>query len=556
MAETITVSQSDIQSSVTFLEQYLSSYLPNYDFGKGTANRDIAVNSVALTIAYIKQEILNVRNRQSLKTITDLPSSESVDDTVDEILSNWFITRKTGNYSQGVVTLFFSTDEIGAVYITESDLIRKDDTVMFKITETDLFIIKEDLVRNVGNTGSVYYTYTLPVICTEPGDNDLDPGTFLNWTIASSYLYRIENFSKFSGGKGTETTEELVSRSETTISVRDLNIARSIHTTLTNEFFQVQDLVAVGYGDTEFQRDLLKIEYGSGDPVWIHRGSMMDIWTKFPLTFSQEMTLTVQSGTLDGVAKKYLVLPSTAILRVTSLKDPDVNPNPDVAYTTFVNDITTSFSDRQVQYLVVSDTYSVGKSFTVGYDTVVSYEAVQAFCEDEHNRVLVADPLIKLLHPMYLKFDIRYTPTALTLDTSEARTSIQTFIHDYQLRNELSVSQIMTYFTKTYADYLYRVELPLVVVGTIHTSTGQKIITNYTDRLQVPEQFYYDDTLLTHKWKDTGSTGYLTGGDCTGLYGTDVAPTGKKVVNSTDIQLSANTVRYVLPLEDITITAI
>jgi hypothetical protein len=536
--DTITLTQESVQDAVTFLEQYLVDKLPGYDFGPGTSNRDIAVNSIALTVAFLRQEILDVRNRQSLKTLSELPEDESLDDAVDEILSNWFINRKIGKRSRGVATLFFTTNEIGTIYVTSSDVINKDSSTAFSLKDGEVFITKEDLTRNVSNTGTVYYTYAITVECTTEGDNDLEPGTFESWTIASPYLYRVENFSKFVGGEGVETTEELLQRSETAITVRDLNTARSITTVMREEFSQVEDVTVVGYGDAEFQRDLLEVNLGFSGTVNIHRGSMMDIWTKLPLDFGKTLTVTPTAGVLNGANVTYFTLPAEPILRINSLQDESVNPAEDVSYTIEVEDTTLYLSDRQVVYVVVPSSYA-NKVLELNYDGVIGYEELQTYVEDDHNRILVADPLVKSLHPMYLKFDLRYSGTSLVLDTEAAKKTIQSFVHNYPITDELSVSELACSLSNNYADYVHRIEFPVVVVGELHLSTGEIITTNYTDRLEVPEKY-----------------ARLSSGGVQGIYGTEVAPAGSSLVLSTDVQLSNRTTRYILPLENITITEI
>lgn len=538
MADNIDITQVDVQNAITFLEQFLTDKLPNVDFGPGTANRDIAINSIALTVAYLRQEIYNVRNRQSLKTLSELPADEALDAIVDEILSNWFINRKIGKKSRGVVTLYFSTNDIGTIYVTNEDTINKNNTLSFNVKEGDKFITRDNLTKSVSNTGSIYYTTTLTVECSVEGSYNLEPGTFESWSIASPYLYRIENLSKFTGGEGIESTADLLIRSETALTVRDLNTARSITTVLTEEFSQVEAVTAVGYGDPEMQRDLVLVNLSPSQMVYIHRGSMMDIWVKFPVEYAKKIIVTPVTAVFDSIPKTYFMFPAEPVLRINSLKDNSVSPAANVAYTLGVEDINLNFSSRQVVYVFVSSLYS-NKPLELSYDTVIGYSEVQTFVEDEHNRILVADPVIKSLHPMYLKFDLRYTPTSLVLDTNAAKDTIRDFINSFDINQELSVSAVASKFFCTYSDYIKRVEYPLVIVGKIYLSTGEIIETAYTDRLEVPER--YERPL-------TGSP--------KGLYGTEEASVGSQVVYSNNVQLSNRTCRYVLPEEDITITAV
>jgi len=80
---TFTVSQEDLSTSVTFLEQFLTAKLPQYDFSEGTANRDIAINALAYTVAFFRAEIANVKNRQSLLRLSSISEDDSADEVVD-----------------------------------------------------------------------------------------------------------------------------------------------------------------------------------------------------------------------------------------------------------------------------------------------------------------------------------------------------------------------------------------------------------------------------------------------------------------------------------------
>ena len=63
MSDSYDIDQDSLETAVTFLEQFLSAKLPNYDFSPGTANRDIAVNAIALVFAVLRQDIALVKRQ-------------------------------------------------------------------------------------------------------------------------------------------------------------------------------------------------------------------------------------------------------------------------------------------------------------------------------------------------------------------------------------------------------------------------------------------------------------------------------------------------------------
>lgn len=296
MAE-ITIVEQDLIDGENLLEQILGDQIPEGDFSKGGALRDFAVKALASIFAYLKKESDTIRGRQSLLLLQALAEAgeSDVDDAVDEILSNWYITRKTGRNSRGTVTVHFSqkpgddeTIEIptnAAFFKTPALLFRPD-------SDSTLLYNADDMSAVVDSDGVVTsYTITVPLISAAVGaEYDVEPGSFADYTRFNPYILSVENTTKFTGGASTETTSEMLSRSETAISVRDLNSPRSIDVTLKEEFTNIDDLTVVGYGDDEMIRDLITEEAAN---TRIHSGGYVDIYLRNPILESKTYTATV-----------------------------------------------------------------------------------------------------------------------------------------------------------------------------------------------------------------------------------------------------------------------
>jgi len=541
------ISQEDLTSAITFTEQYLTTKLPDFDFSEGTANRDISINASAYLIAFFRSEISNVKNRQSLLKLKEISNDDSADELVDEILSNWFLTRKTGTQSLGFVTLKFSRQDIGVVVINKTDLFSKS-SVDFEIQGDSVTIQSSDLVKNTDNLGIEFYTTSVPLqAITVGGDGDIDAGPFNEFPQVSSFLVSVENLEKFSGGKAIETSAEMESRSGDAISVRDLNTIPSNKTVLTDTFSQVLEVSPIGMGDEEMQRDRIDIPRGTGNTVSIHRGSMMDIYIKFPVEFnlSYEVAfptsggIQVQTYTVNDVVINALKLPNFPIYKIRGLKDRTVDPVVDVAYSIVVEDQNFWNSDRQNIYLVVNAAFN-GTFLDIEYDTVTGYSAVQLFMEAENNRIIVADGLAKASYALYLSFDLRYYQNDSAIDDLEAaKVLLQEFIHGRNLGADFKVSEIGTTFTTAYPTNV--VQLPFVVVGELLLPNGKIIPMTFTDRIRAPDKYYYDES---------------TPDILTPLFSGDAEPGDKVVVTLADIQVSVKTTRYVVGTTDIQLTVV
>jgi len=469
------VAQTDLSEAVTFLEQFLSTSLPQYDFSQGTSARDIAINSIAYVVAFMRKEIGDIRNRQSLLKLAEASEDldeDSANELVNEILSDWFITRKTGGKSRGYVTLKFSKQQIGVITFTTSDTFSKGG-LDFLIASTETVTLQAtDLVKNTDNLGVDFFTATLELEAALVGASyDVDPGPFSDFPSVSPHLVNVESLEKFTGGAGVETSEEMVKRSATAITVRDLNTIPSITTVLTEEFSQVLEVEPIGMGDIEMQRDLIEIPRGVGSTIKIHRGSMMDVYVKLPVVFRQvysavflgQSGITAQSYTVNGDAVTAVKLPSFPVYRVASLLDRSVDPVVEVPFTVITDALELWNSARQNVYLAVNAAYT-GAVLDLVYDTVTGYTAVQAFVEDRRNRIIVADVLVKASFALYLKFEVRYYPTARAItDITGTKSQLQEFIHGRTLGLDFKVSEITTFFMDTFVGN--NVQFPFVVVG-------------------------------------------------------------------------------------------
>lgn len=317
---TITITTQDRIDAENFLEQFLTDQMAStagsgVDFSKGGAMRDFAVSAMANIFAYLRQEVDITRARQSLLLLGKLTGSD-VDDAVDEILSNWFITRKTGHKSTGTITVYLTQST--TVAIPPMTRFYKTSALAFAPTSTETVVIStDDLSAYVNSDGVVTaYTFQLPVTAVDVGeDYDVDAGSFVDFTRFNPYISKVENTSRFAGGGGTESTTDMLNRAPTAISVRDLNSARSIDATLKDEITDVQDVTVIGYGDSEMVRDLVLEEATSSR---IHAGGYADAYVKMPVALSQTFEAEV-GGTFTDPRPAYTIFRDDTIIDFTQI---------------------------------------------------------------------------------------------------------------------------------------------------------------------------------------------------------------------------------------------
>ena len=309
MAEEIIITELDRINAENFLEQFLGDKITDGDFKKGGALRDLAISAIAYVFAYLQKERDIIKARQSLLQLAALVSTTDVDDAVDEILSNWYLSRKTGRNSRGTVTIWFSQECDVVIPVTTRFF--KTASVIFVPDSTDSLLYSKDDMTAVTDEEGATIAYTIsgvPLVAESEGDNDIDAGPFIDWTVFNTNVTAIENTSEFTGGGTIETTEEMLERAETAIAERSLNSPRSIDAVLKEEFTQVDDVVVIGFGDDEMIRDLV-LEAATNSRI--HAGGHTDAYLTSPILESKQFEGEVGGEFTDPRPGHYILRDDT-----------------------------------------------------------------------------------------------------------------------------------------------------------------------------------------------------------------------------------------------------
>lgn len=318
MAEKIEILEQDRVDAANFLEQFLRDNLEALgvegDVSRGSALRDFAVTAMSLVYALFRRESDLIRRRQSL-LLLEAEEGEDVDDAADEILSNFFVTRKSGRKSRGNVTVFFSQrPEAGeSIYVPKSVLFYKTADIAFIVdSDTDLVMSRDDMQPVTDASGLVVeYSLRIPVVAVETGSKyDVEPGVFANHTRFNAYVTRVENTTRFSGGSNKESTSEMIERARTAITVRDLNSPRAIDATLKEEFTEVDDTTVIGFGNSEMIRDVVE---DAATGLKMHVGGHTDVMLRSPISESEEVTAVIGAEFTDPRPGFYILRDPTVL---------------------------------------------------------------------------------------------------------------------------------------------------------------------------------------------------------------------------------------------------
>jgi hypothetical protein len=209
-----------------------------------------------------------------------LTSEDDFDEAVDNLVANWFISRRTGRAVRGTVLIHVSALHDGFVPATTT--FTKQAGLRFLLdSDGPITYQSSDLAPRTDTSGVVVdYTLRVPVVAEGVGvAYEISAGPFSAIDKFNRYVLFADNDAPYVGAADTETSTELLERMPDAITVRDLNSKRAINTVLLEEFPAIDSMSIFGYGDTGMRRDLVQII----DQVELHLGGHIDIFVSTPI---------------------------------------------------------------------------------------------------------------------------------------------------------------------------------------------------------------------------------------------------------------------------------
>ena len=309
---TIEITNDDRINAETFLQQYLTEALPEGDFSRGSFLYETTVSAMAYTVAFLRKELALVESKQSLRGIMSMAEGAERDSAADAILSNWFLTRKTGVKSTGVVRVYLSNmlSSADAIDIYAGTRFYYDATTIFEVA-SDQTILPHLLIPIYSGGVQIGQYFLLSLQSVDVGTKyDVTPNVWLKWDPFYAGVTKVENVESFAGGASVESTSSFIARAADSVSTRDLSTARSIRATLRDTFAAVNDVVVVGAGDPEMQRDSQvtsggsRIHLGGAADAYIHGQVAETTWTAVvgdTFTDPRPNVLNFTSPSLAGV---------------------------------------------------------------------------------------------------------------------------------------------------------------------------------------------------------------------------------------------------------------
>lgn len=267
----------DVQQLLDRLASQLQELNPSLDLKRGVFKDTLAYYHAVLETA-IRTNLQRYQSARSLQQIQADPSLAD-DEVVNEVLSNWGVTRKVGTKATGPVTIEIDAarsvtvpagltfEANGRSYVSTATFIAR--TAANQISSaTDRLLIR----LNNGN-----YAFTVTVEAVDVGaEAKLNAGDLIvpDRTIAG-YVTSYAT-STFADGTNTETNSQLLEELQLGIAAKALSNRTNMRAYLRSlpQFASVTNQSIVGYGDAEMLRDkhtIFPISFG-GRVDWYIRG--------------------------------------------------------------------------------------------------------------------------------------------------------------------------------------------------------------------------------------------------------------------------------------------
>jgi hypothetical protein len=457
------------EAKAKFIEIVSAEY-PELDIRKGTAINELMINFAALGYALIYEEITKIEEKLYLKDI--LASPTDIDSSmIDGIISNFYITRSPGAKSKGMIKIVFSESRDYYIPDASSFVLESKNYLYYTTSAHD--ITTDDLLYDSVND---QYYYLLEVEAENIGpEYFLESEMALEPQVLTGYIESAEVYEDFAQGVNQETDQSLLDRVKDNLSNRGLFSHQSIEATLREAFPAIRQVTVAGYNDHELQRGY--------NISGIKTGGKVDVYVRDPV-----------DGHLQGVieatsdASGVIDIPSAycPILRVKNVAQ---KSNPGLEYENFTltstSDVHERFSSEETLQLTVPADL-IATPVLISVDYAPGIQDVQTFVDDDDNRYVMADILVKTYMPCFVEIGISYRTGVIGTDMADTiKSTLLEYINSYS-DDVLYASRIVNVL---HGINITNIELPISLRGTFYLPDGT------TEEIDDPNYLRVSDNL-------------------------------------------------------------
>ena len=516
VTELSSLSQLDATKVATLLTQLTEEVQEDnadLDVKRGVFHDTVLYFHAVLESA-IRDNLDRYQTGRSLRQI-ELDPAVADADTVNDILSNWGITRKEGTQAKGTVVIVVSestsvTISSGATFEANGVVFSADNS--YTSTTNTASTTENDRLLTELSDGN--YMFTIFVTANTDG-----PTGKLNVNTVVVPNNPISNYvtsyaaSDFSDGISTETNAELMQQLQDGISAKALSNRVNMRGLLRSlsQFASITNQSIVGYGDSEMLRDqhsIFPISYG-GRVDWYIRGEV-DLNT---VGLTKEATLMSIDTSTDRGTWQFTVLKDDApgFYEIRSILPYGVTPvgtetfsitseirDVDLTGTGLIPDITiqqegsfTSYQTATIQFLdTETDTTALAVGDKKNYSVTVTgsgrTKELQDYFGSRDARCFGSDILVKAPVPCFVQISMTVNKSSGDADpnTDDMKNAIAAVVNGTGFIGRLDGSRILEVANAYIQNNISITQLDLI--GRIFTPDYTNVWIRSNDSLVIP----------------------------------------------------------------------
>jgi hypothetical protein len=384
------LSEDMIVENTSLIQAYATQLIPNADFTKGTALYDLLIRPAAILQTLAETNMNHARLSGSLLRISQFPQFASPD-MVDELLSNYRITRLSGETAAGTVEIKISSNVVTAI---PSGSLFVSGGLRFFTTQPFVGVPSQGLVsgstdRLIQEISTGVYAFSVDVVAENAGSGyQLSQGTTIVLQTPPSNYISSSALYDFTSGASAETNEQLINRMASGLANRTPGNRTNVVALMTEKYPTLRNTSIIGYGQPEMTRDqdnLFLFSYGGKSDIYaqtVARPQLVRLTKTATLVnkTSGAWQVYFNRDEFAGVYKLKAVMPkdlTTAIgsLKViTEVRTVDTSRTSTSDFTPHVDNFTqAAFSRYQTLTVEFLDPYTATTSLTVNQSTKEYY---------------------------------------------------------------------------------------------------------------------------------------------------------------------------------------
>jgi uncharacterized phage protein gp47/JayE len=472
VSDLMQLDSDDVNQMLDRLATQLQELNPSLDLKRGVFKDTVAYYHAVLETA-IRTNLERYQSARSLQQIEADPTLAD-DNVVNEVLSNWGVTRKEGTLAQGSVTIELLTRTsvvVPAGFVFEAQGLSYTASNTYT-ARTSAGQVSTPLDRLLVELSNGNYAFVVEVEAAAVGSQyRLNSGDLIVPEKPISGYATSYTTGAFTAGQNTETNTELINDLQLGLAAKTLSNRVNMRAWLREyaAYESITNQSIVGYGDAEMLRDqhtIFPVSYG-GRVDWYIRGQEQLQRT------AQVVAATLVSIGAGATTSTWQFSLSKDVYpgfyEVSSIRrevDTGLNSGFEIVSDTRGNDLTGggfvpdiigvpegAYSAFQTTTIVFTDTATATSTLTVGDTATYVYDilgvphvaGIQALVSGRDSRSYAADALVKAPVPCFVQVTLTINKSAGDTDPDVAaiKTAIAAAVNQTTFIGRLDGSRIV-----------------------------------------------------------------------------------------------------------------